>query len=103
MLVSFLLFVILSNQQTEPKDDLLPLEERYSDDELVVYNTVYNACVDDISYTYAKTEPHIVVLTCQCVAKNILKIKITDNSELKKIYKTSKQDCYEITMKYIGL
>ena len=103
MLVSLLLVGLLLNQQTKVKDDLTPLEEQYSDDELAIYNAVYDACVDDVSYTYTKSEPHITVLTCQCVAKNILKTKITDNSELKKIYETSKQYCYEITVKYIGL
>ena len=101
LLTGFLLYGVL-HQKTEPKDDLIPLEEQYSDDELAVYETVYNTCVTDIKNIYKETEPHIVVLTCQCVAKRVLRKDIETDNDLKMLYNTSKQDCYELTLKHIG-
>ena len=87
------------NKKTEYANKLIPLEEQYSDDELAVYETVYNTCITDIKNTYKETEPHIVVLTCQCVAKRVL--RTNTNSELKILYETSKQDCYKTTLNHI--
>lgn len=99
---ALLIGLLMPSDNTEYADVLMPITEQYSDDELVVFEDAFYSCVQDIKTAHPDIEKPIIVSTCLCTAKRVLRANINaDNPAFQNdTYQASKDRCYRITVKH---
>ncbi|MDE6250377.1 MAG: hypothetical protein K2M34_01950 [Alphaproteobacteria bacterium] len=83
---------------------LVTLEEQYSDEEMDVHDAAFIKCLQDIESAHPGEKDLVVVTTCLCAAKRVLRAYINADDPAFKddTYDASKADCYKITAKHMS-